>query len=230
MENPPSSMSTGDIAREFGKAITSAIPVAGGPLQVLFENVFAAPIEKRKQAWLEQLAEVVTEIQRRVEGLTTDELATNETFITVAMQASQMAVRNHQKEKLEALRNAVLNSALPNPPQEDEQMIFLRLVDQLTPWHLRVLGLFTGPVEWMKRSEIHYPGWGMGSVSMVIEHCFQELRGQRDTYEQIVRDLQTDGLVKEDRFLHITMTGSGMVEARATDRGKRFIKYITSPL
>ena len=230
MENPPSSMSTGDIAREFGKAITSAIPVAGGPLQVLFENVFAAPIEKRKQAWLEQLAEVVAEIQRRVEGLTTEKLATNETFITVAMQASQMAVRNHQKEKLGALRNAVLNSALPNPPQEDEQMIFLRLVDQLTPWHLRVLGLFTDPVEWMKRSEIHYPGWGMGGVSMVIEHCFQELRGQRDTYEQIVRDLQTDGLVKEGKFLHITMTGSGMVEARATDRGKRFIKYITSPM
>lgn len=223
-------MSVGDISREFGKAILSAIPTAGGPLHVLFENVFSAPIEKRKQAWLEQLAEVVTEIQRRVEELTTEKLATNETFITVAMQASQMAVRNHKKEKLQALRNAVLNSALPNPPQEDEQMIFLRLIDQLTPWHLRVLGLFNDPVEWMKRSGIAYPGWGMGGVSMVIEHCFPELRGQRDTYEQIVRDLQTDGLVKDGKFLHITMTGRGMVEARTTDRGNRFINFITSPV
>lgn len=146
------------------------------------------------------------------------------------MQASQMAIRNHQKEKLRALRNAVLNSALPNPPQEDEQMIFLRLVDQLTPWHLRVLRLFNDPVEWMKENEITYPGWGIGGVSMVIEHCFPDLRGQRDTYEQIIRDLQTDGLVKEGKFLHITMTGHGMVEARTTDRGKRFIKFITSPL
>lgn len=39
MEKPPSSMSTGDIAREFGKAITSAIPVAGGPLQILVYKV-----------------------------------------------------------------------------------------------------------------------------------------------------------------------------------------------
>ncbi|HET7057475.1 MAG TPA: hypothetical protein VFI05_02010, partial [Nitrospiraceae bacterium] len=121
----------------------------------------------------------MTEVQRRVEGLTTEKLAANETFVTVAMQASQMAIRNHQKEKLRALRNAVLNSALPNPPQEDEQMIFLRLVDQLTPWHLRVLRLFNDPVEWMKENGITYPGWGMGGVSTVIEHCFPDLRGQR---------------------------------------------------
>jgi hypothetical protein len=175
MENPPSTKEAGDIAREVGKTIVSAIPTLGGPLQVLFENVFSAPIEKRKQAWLEQLVEVVTELQRRVEGLTTEKLATNETFITVAMQASQMAVRNHQKEKLQALRNAVLNSALPNPPQEDEQMIFLRLIDQLTPWHLRVLGLLNNPVEWMKEAGllIRAGVWAVSrwSSNIVFQNC-----------------------------------------------------------
>jgi hypothetical protein len=175
MENPPSTKEAGDIAREVGKTIVSAIPTLGGPLQVLFENVFSAPIEKRKQAWLEQLVEVVTELQRRVEGLTAEKLATNETFITVAMQASQMAVRNHQKEKLQALRNAVLNSALPNPPQEDEQMIFLRLIDQLTPWHLRVLGLLNNPVEWMKEAGllIRAGVWAVSrwSSNIVFQNC-----------------------------------------------------------
>lgn len=229
MDNPPSLKSAGDIALEVGRAIASAVPAIGGPLQVLFENVFSAPIEKRKQAWLEQLADVVTEVQRRVDGLTAEKLAANEAFVTVAMQASQMAIRNHQKEKLQALRNAVLNSALPNPPQEDEQMIFLRLIDQLTPWHLRVLGLFNNPVEWMIGNGIAYPSWGMGGVSTVIEHCFPDLRGQRDTYDQIVRDLQMEGLVKQGQFLHLTMTGHGMVESRTTDRGKRFIGFITAP-
>ncbi|MDH4155239.1 MAG: hypothetical protein OEV01_15775, partial [Nitrospira sp.] len=62
----------------------------------------------------------VTEIQSRIEGLLAEKLAANETFVTVAMHASQMAIRNHQKEKLQAFRNAVLNSGLPNPLQEDE--------------------------------------------------------------------------------------------------------------
>lgn len=229
MDRPPKSKSVGDVAHEVGRAIVSAVPGAGGPLQVAFENIFSSPIEKRKQAWLEQLAEVVTEIQKRVKEITPEKLARNETFVTVAMQASQVAVRNHQQAKLEALRNAVLNSALPNPPQEDEQMIFLRLIDQLTPWHLRVLSLLNNPVEWMERNKVAYPGWGMGGVSTVIEHCLPDLRGQRDTYDQIVRDLQGEGLVGQGQFTHLTMTGSGMVESRTTDRGKRFIKFITAP-
>jgi hypothetical protein len=88
----------------------------------LFENVFAAPLERRKQLWLEQLALVVEEVQKWVDELTPETLAANEAFVTVAMHATQIAVRNHQQAKLEALRNAVLNSALPNPPQDDEQI------------------------------------------------------------------------------------------------------------
>jgi hypothetical protein len=229
MERPPKSKSTADIAREVGRAIVSAIPAAGGPIQVVFENVFSAPIEKRKQEWLEKLADVVTELQQRVEGLTPENLAANEVFVTVAMQASQVAIRNHRNEKLEALRNAVLNSGLPNPPEEDEQLIFVRLIDQLTLWHLRVLALLNNPVQWMQQNQIVYPGWGIGGVSTVIEHCLPDLRGKRDTYEQLVRDLQAEGLLRQGQYLHVTMTGHGMVESRTTDRGKHFIKFITAP-
>lgn len=229
MEKPPKSKSKGDIARDVGRAIVSAIPAAGGPIQVVFENVFSAPIEKRKQAWLEKLAEVVTELQQRVDGLTPENLAANDVFVTVAMQASQVAIRNHQNEKIEALRNAVLNSGLPNPPEEDEQLIFVRLIDQLTPWHLRLLAVFNSPVQWMEYNGVAYPGWGMGGVSHVIEHCLPDLRGKRDIYEQLVRDMQAEGLLGQGQYLHVTMTGQGMVESRTTDRGKRFIKFITAP-
>jgi len=229
MEKPPNKKSAGDIAREVGKAIISAVPTAVGRLQGGFENIFASRIEKRKQGWLEELAAVVTEVQERVNDLTPEKLAANEAFVTVAMQASQVAIRNHQKSKLDALRNAVLNSALPNPPQEDEQMIFLRLIDQLTPWHLRILALLDNPVQWMERNGVQNPSWGMGGVATVIEHCLPDLRGQRDTYDQIVRDLQAEGLIGQGQFIHVTMTGNGMIQSRTTDRGKGFIKYITAP-
>lgn len=229
MDKLPTKKSAGDLAHELGRAIVSVVPAAGGPLQVAFENIFASPIEKRKEAWLQQLAEVLTEVQERVKDLTPEKLAANEVFVTVAMQASQVAIRNHQQAKLEALRNAVKNSALPDPPHEDEQMIFLRLVDQLTPWHLRVLSLLDNPRDWMQRNVVAYPGWGTGGVSTVVEHCLPDLGGQRDTYDQIVRDLQVEGLLVQGQFLHLTMTGNGMVESRTTDRGRRFIKFISAP-
>lgn len=229
MNDLPTKKSVGDVAREVGRAVVSLVPIAGGPLQVVFENFFTSPIERRKEAWLQQLAEVVKEVGGRVAELTPEKLVENEAFVTVAMQASQIALRNHQQAKLEALRNAVLNAALPNPPQEDEQLIFLRLIDQLTPWHLGVLSVLDEPVRWMERHGVANPGWGMGGTSKVLEYCLPALRGQRDTYDQITRDLQSDGLLGQGQFLHVMMTGSGIVESRTTDRGKRFIRFITSP-
>ncbi len=229
MDKFPTDKSNGDFAREFGRAIVSAIPTAGGPLQVLFENFFSSPLDKRKEAWMQSLADVLDEVQRQVKECTPEKLATNDAFITVVMQTSQIAMRNHQQAKLDALRNAVLNSALPNPPQEDEQMIFVRLIDQLTPWHLRVLTVLNEPVQWMERNNIHNPRWKMGGGASVLEHCLPDLGGQRETYDQIVRDLQADGLFSQGQFLHVTMTGAGMIASRTTDRGKRFISFITAP-
>lgn len=229
MEKPPDKKEKGDVAHEVGKAVISAIPAAGGPLSVLFENIFTAPLEKRKQAWLEELADVITKLQERVDGLTPEKLSKDEAFITISLQASQIAIRNHQKEKIDALRAAVLNSALPNAPDEDQELIFLRLIDQLTPWHLRILSNLHNPGQWMEKNQIQNPGWGMGGVSTVLEHCFPDLRGNREFYDQIVRDLQTEGLVGQGNFLHVTMTGNGMLESRTSGMGKMFLSFITEP-
>lgn len=229
MNDLPTEKSGGDIAREVARAVVSLVPAAGGPLQVLFENFFTSPIERRKEVWLQQLADIVKEVESRVAGLTPEKLTQNETFVTVAMQASQIALRNHQQAKLDALRSAVLNAALPNAPLEDEQMIFLRLIDQLTPWHLRVLSVLDEPVRWMERHGVANLGWRTGGTSAVLEHCLPDLRGQRDTYDPIVRDLQSEGVLDQGQFLHVTMTGNGMVASRTTERGKRFVRFITSP-
>jgi hypothetical protein len=229
MNDLPTEKSGGDIAREVARAVVSLVPAVGGPLQVLFENFFTSPIERRKEAWLQQLAGVLKEVESRLADLTPEKLAQNETFVTVAMQASQIALRNHQHAKLDALRNAVLNAALPNAPLEDEQMIFLRLIDQLSPWHLRVLSVLDEPVRWMERHGVANPGWGIGGTSAVLEHCLPDLRGQRDTYDPIVRDLQSEGVLDQGQFLHVTMTGDDRVASRTTERGKRFIRFITSP-
>ncbi|NER07865.1 MAG: hypothetical protein F6K17_37605, partial [Okeania sp. SIO3C4] len=44
-----------------------------------------------------------------------------------------------QQEKLEALRNAILNSAIPNSLKDDIQAIFLKWIDEFTVSHIRLL-------------------------------------------------------------------------------------------
>ena len=226
MENPPEK-STGDTVHAVVKSIASAVPTAGGPLSVMLETIFAPPIERRREKWFKQLAEVVSELEHRVANLSAETLSQNEVFVTVALQATQIALRNHQDEKLQALRGAVLHAGLPNGPDEQLQLMFLQFVDELSPVHLTLLALFDGPVSWMERNNIQNPGWGMGGPSSVVEHCFPTLRGRREVYEQLVRDLQARGLIHQGQFLNVTMTGKGMVESRTTQMGKAFIAYVS---
>lgn len=229
MDRLPTEKTAGDIGREVARAIVSAIPVAGGPIQVLFENIFSAPLDNRKQAWLEQLAIIVTELQRKVDGLTPEKLAGDETFVSMAMQASQFAMRTHQREKLEALRNAVMNSALSSQQEEDEQFIFLRLIDQLTPWHLKVLAMLDSPEEWMARNSILKPEWYSVHIIAFLDHCTRDFPGRREFFEQILRDLQNEGLIAQSNTLRMQHVVLGDKVTQTTERGKKFLAFISPP-
>ena len=154
--------SAGDAAHAVAKAVAGMVPVAGSALTVLLETVLAPPLERRREKWFQMLGAAVEQLQETVEGLSPEALSTNEVFVTVVAQATQVALRTHQDEKLNALKAAVLNSGLPNPPADDLQLMYVRFVDELSPWHIHVLDLFSGPERWMQRHGVNYPGWGMG--------------------------------------------------------------------
>jgi len=218
-----------DVGHTVAKAIISAVPYVGGPAAELFSFLIVPPLQRRRDEWMKSIADGLRELQAKVEGFNIENLQDNEMFVTTVMHASQAAIRNHQKEKLEALRNAVLNAALPNPPEEDLQMMFLDFVDTLTPWHLRVLKFFYDPRGWGQAHGIVYPRWGSGAPSHVLEHTFAELRGQRGFYDQLVKDLHSRGLMSVDS-LHTMMTVDGMFAPRLTDMGKMFLGFIASPI
>ena len=146
----------GNIAHIVAKAGLSTIPIIGGSAAEIFSAIIVPPLSKRRDEWVESIANGLKAIEEKVDDFNIEALSQNEMFITTVMHASQAAIRNHQKEKLEALRNAVLNAALPNAPEEDIQLMFLNFVDSLTPWHLRILKFFDNPQEWGRRNSIAY--------------------------------------------------------------------------
>lgn len=219
----------GDIAHAIAKAGISGIPVIGGPVAEIFSLIIVPPLSKRRDKWIESIAEDLKKLEEKVSGFKIEELSENDAFITAVTHATQVAIRNHHHEKLEALRNAVLNAALPNAPEEDLQLMFLEFVDTLTPWHLRVLKFLDNPKEWGQKYGISYPNWSGGGANAALEHAFPELRGKRQLYDIFVKDLYSRGLLSTDS-LHITVTGEGILASRTTDIGKQFIAFVTSPL
>ncbi|AMR68738.1 hypothetical protein A0T30_13055 [Aquipseudomonas alcaligenes] len=160
--------------------------------------------------------------------LTEEGLQQNEAFITTVAQASILAIRNHQLEKLEALRNAVLNVAAGHCPEDDLRQLFLNFVDGCTVTHIRLLSLMNGPAEWAKLHGVEFPNWTMAGLSDVIEHALPELCGKESLYRVIWRDLYQQGFVNSDG-LGSTMSAAGLMARRTTDIGEQLIAFLSEP-
>jgi len=174
---------------------------------------------------------MVGEALRRLEAekkISLEDIQKDETFIDTVMHASQAAMRSSHDEKRRALLNGILNSALPDPPDESLRQVLVNLVDTLTVWHIRILSLFHGPEAWAAKRGLTFPDLSMGGLSAVIENCFPELRGRRDFYDTVWRDLFTRGLVSTES-VHGMMTGQGLRAKRTTDLGDRFLRFIQEP-
>lgn len=204
-----------DIAHTLAKVGLSAIPGVGGPAVELFQYLIQPPLEKRRGEWMAQVGEKLQELETK--GLKLDELQKNEEFVSAVMHASQIALRTHQSEKLDALRNAIVNVAKGQAPDATLQNVFLNLVDSFTELHLRILKVFQAP------SPPH--GLSMGGLSNVLEHNIPRLRGHRELYDQLWKDLYTRGLV-DTGGLHMTMSDSGLGQKRTTGIGEAFISFI----
>jgi hypothetical protein len=225
---PPSDWDAKDLGMASVKGLLSNIPLIGGSAGEVFGLAIATSLARRRDDWLESVALRLLKLQVKVDGFTVERLGDDEQFVSTVMQATAAAVRTHQKEKLEALRNAVLNTALRIPIEEAEQQMFLAWADQFTEWHLSVLLLLTDPRGWANEHSITFPSWGMGARGAVVEYALPELNGRRDFYDQIVRDLHQRGLLVTDS-LHVTVTGDGMLQPLGTEAAGRFMAYVGRP-
>jgi hypothetical protein len=222
---PPKSQ-TGDYVHAAIKAAISAVPVLGSPAAELFAVVISPPLTKRRDEWLSALAEGLEDLRQKVVGFSIEALADNEAFVSATLQATQIALRTHQREKLNALRNAVLNVAAGKAPDDDLQIMFLNYVDNFTTWHIRILAFFQSPERHLATKQT--PRYTAGAPATLLEAMFDDLRNNRSFYDQVVKDLNAAGLLTLNS-LHVMMTGPGMFEKRTTTTADRFLAFIAAP-
>lgn len=224
----PPKESVEDYGHAVMRASLGAIPFGGTAAIEIFNRVIIPPIEKRRDEWRQMVGEKLNQMEAKG-GIELERLANNEVFATTIMQASQIAIRNHHREKLEALRNAVVNAALPNPPDESKQLIFLNLIDSFTVWHIRILRLFQNPRLWFDSNNKLAPSFGISSsLSALLVAAYPEMEDQRALYDLIANELEAKGLFSGGS-MHSMMSANGAFEKRTTSLGNQFLRFITDP-
>ncbi len=216
--------SAGDKGHAVVRAGLGAIPFFGQSAIEVFTEVITPPIERRRDEWMRHVGEMLKGLseERKID---LDELQKNDSFIDLLMNASHTAMRNSNKEKREALKNAVQNTALGQAPEEALQQMFIRWIDEFTVWHLRLLKLFQNPKAWAERNNHKFPSLYSAGLDSILESAYPELEQKRSFYDQVWSELDQRGLVNTNA-LHTGMTERGLYSCRASDMGKEFLSFI----
>lgn len=185
-----------DLLHAGGRSVLGVIPFGGQTAIEVFNQIITPSIERRRDEWMSRLGEAVEDLERFREGIV-DELANNESFIDTLLQASQIAVRTSHEAKLEGLRNAVQNAALPTAPEDSLQSMFLHLVDRFSPLHLEFLDLLDDPNKWIQERGLQSTPKQPKKLVDVLYCIFRETEREWDEplSERVCQDLHNNGLL-----------------------------------
>lgn len=214
-----------DVLYATVKAGLGSIPILGSAASELFGLVVTPPLDKRRQKWMNEVAEKIKILEENNQ-IDFQSLSQNEQFIDTVIQATSIAIKTSDQEKLSALKNAVVNIALNDTVEKTKSQIFLNLIDSFTVWHLTILTFFDNPKIWFDKNGQTPPNLMMGSMFSVLKSAFPSLSNQEELVDLIWNDLLNAAL-HSTNGLKTTMSGNELLAERTTRLGKEFIQFIS---
>lgn len=215
-----------DVAHSLVKGGLGTIPIIGSLATEIFGLIVTPPLEKRRAEWMNEVAEKLKELEEN-KTINFKDLQNNDKFIDVVLQATTLALKTSEKEKIKAFQNAVINTASGQSPDQTKSQIFLNQLDSFTTWHIKILVLIDSPRLWFQKANRNPPNFMAGSISSVINDAYPELKNQDELLDLIWNDLSNAGFHRTSG-IKTTMSGDGALSERTTPLGKQFIQYITN--
>lgn len=184
---------------------------------------FLQNVESRRAVWFESLEKIMHRYSVANGDSSMNDLLKREDVVSMMLLTSEIAMRNHRREKLTALQN-LFESYLKTSVDDDTICRnFALQLDRFSIWHLRILSILGDPKRWAKTKGVELPEWSFGSASNLLEYAYTELDGAQDFYDPIAMDLHREGLLRTDN-LHRIVPFIELFEPLATRMGTLFIE------
>ena len=223
MDPYPEETEATQATKAMAEIVLSFVPSIGGALQTIFAKTAARKLEERRAFWLNYLASLLQQLQDRVAAL--EDLPNDPLFMDALVTSVRIADRTSREEKLDLLRNAVVNSVMRGAPDADLQMVFFRWIDEFTVSHLQLLILANSPTDWYKSHDIPMVSDSTTVRQEMVERAMPWFAGKREVIEVVERDLIQANLIHSG--ILVPFTGDVIYESLTTEVGKRFVAFIT---
>lgn len=213
------------------KILVGFVPMVGPALAEIVGHV-DGQLNQRQAYWRDEVTEAINTLLSQSQDqsrLTVEDLIENEAFTSFLLQATPIALRTHQKEKVACLKNALTAVGRPEFTDEDLAFQFLRYIDELAVSHLGILRIIRDN-----------------------EMAFDRVKSMQDAFEQIkpaaqldisplilrtyLRDLDAKGLINaadlEDlpdlasEAKYLALEQSDRRSLQMTELGRRFLIFV----
>ncbi|MCU1365541.1 MAG: hypothetical protein JWN39_1180 [Ilumatobacteraceae bacterium] len=135
-----------DATRAVGAGLVGAIPLVGSPVVGLIDAAWPT-------LWQRRVDELLRQIDARLSSVEAHKIERDEVITAVALAMRSAVVSDD--EKISYLASAVANTADDSGAwQQDIVVVLMRLVDELTASHFRILDLLVDPSAWIARTGI----------------------------------------------------------------------------
>jgi hypothetical protein len=206
------------------KAGLSAAPFAGAIASLMSDY-----IPESRSARLEEFAEQIADDLLRLEDRISAEYLLTDDYAFMFEQCFKGVAEYPQREKLEAFRGILVNSAIPGDLSEEEKEFFLNLVANLSVLDIRIIKFMAFPEEYL--SEAGIPREQIqGGFSTFFPRAIPGIN--LDVIKAAFADLNRYGFTNTDKSAFGTFTagqGLELLRGRVTDLGMKFIAFCSVP-
>ena len=223
---PPHNSNGRELLQHAMEAGLQFVPGIGGALAVTFVTAVTWRLNQKREEWLKSLAEGVEDLRQQLGDIDLDAWVNDGRFTDAVVSAARTVEHTHQTDKLDVLRNAVLNSVGPDAPDADTQSIFMNMVDRFTSSHLRMLALWDDPPAWFSSRSLPRPT-SSGNRARTVEAALPEMRGRGQLIALIAGELKTAQLLTAD--MAGMASDQGMMQRLTTDFGRHLVRFISPP-
>lgn len=211
------------------KALTSAVPILGGPISTIIGDFQSIRKEKRFLEFINGLREDLYKFSDRVNA----EFVSKEDFLDIFEQTTRKIVITRQEAKRTAFRHILSNAILSSDVSYNEIEEFLSLVERFREEHIFLLSILRDPVKYDEETG-NRVGKGGGITTSISQIMGQLLP---DWTESLVLEVATvlennERLVQNITSRYNTMLtdqGINHLANTLTPKGMRFVVFISSP-
>lgn len=217
------------------KIISGLLP-GGGSVYELFIAIVKPLHEQRREEWVREVTLRLHKLEQE-ERVNLKELAENEEFNTIITKATVLAQQTHQQEKIEALRNVVVNSAeklSENVMDFEEVDFFLSIVSSINPIQIWLLKFAMDPgkiahekgiiLTPLNKVAVQKPGIELKRYLFAV---LPDLQKKEALIEYSWNELTRFGFVKNISFESLALHAD-VGQSAITDEGKSFLAFISS--